>query len=143
MREANEGWAAYVTELLADRYDGNATALAKALDVSPSTITRWIDGATPEIARLKQLSRIEKIPMVTLLVAAGALESETLAEPEVRPVGDISENVLDLTPLEEQARAHLVNQYQFLREWSDQTASKKTQRPLRAVARRRPRRDQP
>lgn len=144
MREANEGWAAFVTRLVQDRYDGNASALAKALDVSASTVIRWIDGATPEIARLKQLHQTTGIPMVRLLVAAGALDGEAEAEQPPASEGPSPSDVLDLTPLEQSARFHLLNQYEILRDWSEGRSSKDraetspVQRPLRAVARKRP-----
>lgn len=52
VREANEGWACYIQRVVDREYGGNQSSLALAIGVSPSTITRWIDGATPTIGAL-------------------------------------------------------------------------------------------
>lgn len=158
VREANEGWAAFVTALLNDRYDGTASALAKALDVSTSTVTRWIDGATPDIRRLKQLSRVESIPMLQLLAAAGALEDTEDAtaggslahSTPVQPGVDVDViTAIGRDPdLMDEAKTHLLNQYSLLLRIPPEPsvpaarkASRRTQTPsgdateLRAVAR--------
>lgn len=148
VREANEGWAGYVRRLIDDRYSGNQSALAQDIGVAASTVTRWIDGATPTIAALHDISDALDVPMTELLVAAGALSARDLGGEQVQTPqvsADVAEAIRKDADLIERARQHLLDQYQMLRELSQRSDSNDHsrlenpgQRSLRAVARKRP-----
>lgn len=138
MREANDRWAAYVTRLVRAKFAGNNSLLASSIDVSPSTVTRWIDGATPTIAGLRAVHSALDIPMMELLAAAGALDGDEQGEQPAREIDTVSVIAED-PDLVEEARAHLLSQYDILRRFSSgMSGSKGAERPLRAVARKRP-----
>jgi transcriptional regulator with XRE-family HTH domain len=151
VREANEGWAEFVGRLISNRYGGKQSALADAVGVSPSTVTRWLDGATPAIPQLRAISEETGFGMAELLTAAGALDGAAAATPSVSPdvVADVAEAIRRDTELIEEARAHLLNQYELLRRLSPPAVSVRRSsqtgrrastpsgddQPLRAVAR--------
>jgi transcriptional regulator with XRE-family HTH domain len=95
VREANEGWAEFVGRLISNRYGGKQSALADAVGVSPSTVTRWLDGATPAIPQLRAISEETGFGMAELLTAAGALDGAAAATPSVSPdvVADVAEAI--------------------------------------------------
>lgn len=128
VREANDGWARYVVDLVDGRFDGNQSALAQAAGVASSTVTRWIDGATPQIGALLAMCNALGIAMPELLRAAGALRDEDLTDggqvqalsAEVVPsVADAIRQDLDLL---DEAREHLLSQYELLLRLSPRTS---------------------
>lgn len=122
VREANEGWARYVRQVVDRQYEGNQSALAEAIGVSPSTVTRWIDGATPTLAALHEIRDALGTPMVELLVAAGALKAPSDADGTVHEdrvvVTSIAEAIRSADDLIDEAKQHLLNQYELLRRLS-------------------------
>jgi transcriptional regulator with XRE-family HTH domain len=125
VREANEGWADFVDRLISSRYGGKQSALADAIGVSPSTVTRWLDGATPAIPQLRAMSEVTGFGMAELLTAAGALDAAGAEQPAASPdvLADVAEAIRRDTQLIEEARAHLLNQYELLRRLSPPTLS--------------------
>lgn len=150
MRQANDRWAEYVGQLVASRFGGNQSSLAQALGVSGSTVTRWIDGATPTIGALRAMHEALEIPKVELLVAAGALDDgddiTITSAPAI--VQDVVEAIRRDGRLLDEAKQHFLNQYELLlrvapAKPSDRRGSKDKERPaipavrpLRAAARR-------
>lgn len=120
MREANEGWARYVNDLVDRRFDGNQSALAQAAGVASSTVTRWIDGATPQISALLAICEALDISMPELLRAAGALRDQDLTDEglvnasHAVTVASVAEAISHDADLLEEARQHLLNQYELL-----------------------------
>lgn len=70
VRERNEAWADYIGSLLTSKY-GTPTELARVLDVSTSTVPRWLDGSTPQRPALQKMAERTGIPIGELLLRAG------------------------------------------------------------------------
>lgn len=121
VREANEEWARYITALIDNSFDGKQSDLAEALGVAPSTVTRWLDGATPSIKHLRNMREQLGIPMTNLLIAAGALtEDDDVQIPapspaEAQALITVAEAILSDHDLIVEAREHLLNQYNLLK----------------------------
>jgi transcriptional regulator with XRE-family HTH domain len=124
--------------------------------IGNTTISRWRNGTmAPSVEQLRKLEGPLRTPLLELLVRAGVLSSDEAKVPRDRltqasepdPVSVVQAVERDSTLMDD-AKEHLVNQYELLRRLSDLTDSKtprrpKTpaeppQRPLRAVARPRP-----
>lgn len=122
VREANEEWSRYIYALVDERFDGKQSDLADRLGVAASTVTRWLDGATPSIKQLRNICEQLGIPMTNLLVAAGALtEDDGVDVPMPSPSAaqitlmSVAEAILGDHELIVEAREHLLNQYNLLK----------------------------
>lgn len=149
-REINEQWAAWLRRRMRTKNYSTPTELARASDVDQSVISRWLnEGRTPQVDQLRKVAGPLEASMLDLLVAAGYVTRAEVtgveaawAEPTTIDVSDAIES--DPTLIEE-ARTHLLAQYQMLRDLSVLRSSKDTERPktsagqkpLRAVARKR------
>lgn len=127
--------------------------------IGNTTISRWRTGAmAPSVEQLRKLEGPLKTPLLEMLVRAGVLSAEEAKIPRAAlskvsevTVADVAEAIRQDSELMERAREHLLSQYQMLRELSEHASSKKprqvqtspaSQKPLRAVARKRaPRQD--
>lgn len=137
-----------------DRRLAGRTKFAAAAGVSLSTVTRALDiGRVPEPDILRKLAPALHRPVIELFVVAGYLTAEEAGIEEEIPaapaVATVSEAIRQDDALIDEARAHLLNQYELLRRLSDVAGSQDSnsrraqpspagERPLRAVARKRP-----
>jgi transcriptional regulator with XRE-family HTH domain len=78
-RDVNDRWARYVDILIARRYNGRQAAFARELSVSPSTVSRWLDGSSPEIDHVRAVSAASGVPLRELLTEAFQLTPAELA----------------------------------------------------------------
>lgn len=138
VREANEGWAAFVARLVANRYGGRQVALAEDIGVASSTVTRWLDGATPAIPQLRAISEAVDVPMVELLQRAGALDPGALDLPSQTSPPDATVDTAEAIErdprLIEEAKQHLLNQYELLLRLPPAGASTRVEKPTRRAA---------
>lgn len=120
VRQANERWASYVARLAArDR----PAVLARRLGLPQSTITRWLDGASPTIDKLRIITENLDIPLSVLLTEAGYTAELALAQgqpPVTSGTGndgsadDVRRAIMRDTALLDEAKQHLLNQYELL-----------------------------
>lgn len=131
-----------------DRRVAGRTRFAEAAGISLSTVTRALDvGRVPEPEILRKMAPALHRSVLECFIAAGYLTASeagiaTKGDLPRAPVADVAEAIKQDTDLLEQAREHLLNQYAILREWSEAIGrTAPSQRPLRAVARKRPRQE--
>lgn len=122
--------------------------------IGNTTISRWRTGAmAPSVEQLRKLEGPLKTPLLEMLVRAGVLSAEeakiprtALSKVSEATVANVAEAIRQDSELMERAREHLLNQYEMLRELSghagsnipDQAQTSPAKKPLRAVARKRP-----
>lgn len=80
-KEAATGWWEWLNSQL-DHRGWDASTLADAIGVSPSTISRW-HYTQPSVDNLRAVARVLRVPLAELLVRAGHVEPDELAVPEV------------------------------------------------------------
>lgn len=130
-----------------DRREAGRTRFAEAAGISPATVTRALDnGRVPEPAILRKMANALGVVTLDAFLAAGYLLPDDVGEPNLdgeatRPqlaLVDVSAAIQHDPDLVDEARQHLLNQYDILRRFSSGLSSSKgTERPLRAVARKR------
>lgn len=141
-----EGWSAYLADLMQRGGFANAADLSRAAGIDQTQISRWLRGqGQPSLENLRRLAPIVRRPILELAVKAGHFTAEEARLRDVTPeqpspVADIAEAIKQDTELLDEARQHLLNQYELLRRLSDPAGTTKgpATRPLRAVARPRP-----
>jgi transcriptional regulator with XRE-family HTH domain len=67
------------------QYDGNASSLARAVGVSPSTVKRWFAGMVPSSDVLARVARKAKVPITDLLGRDSTSPERSAAS---APIGD-------------------------------------------------------
>jgi transcriptional regulator with XRE-family HTH domain len=143
------GWPDYLQTAMKDRGVANAAALSHDTGIDQTQISRWLRGiGQPSIENLRRLAPALRRPLLELMVEAGHVTREEArlrdapaAVPRAQLIG-VAEAIKSDTELLEEARNHLLNQYDLLRRLSGQGDKKGAGRPLRAVARKRPRRSE-
>lgn len=137
-REINEKWAAWLRSRMRARSIDSPTALAKASGVDQSVISRWLnEGRTPQVDQLRKIADPLKATMIDLLIAADYVRREEVTGEPAPDLLDVPDAIERDTALIDEARAHLLNQYELLRRLSEKAATQEAARPLRAVARKR------
>jgi transcriptional regulator with XRE-family HTH domain len=143
-----EGWSDYLADLMRRAGFANAADLSRASGIDQTQISRWLRGhGQPSLDNLRRLSPVVRRPMLELAVRAGHFTSEEarLKDLPSQPLTDVDlETAIEQAPdLIDEAKQHLLNQYDLLRRLSDVAGSKSARpgtparvRPLPAAARR-------
>lgn len=150
-REINEQWAAWLRRRMRTAGFGTPTELGRASGVDQSVISRWLnEGRTPQVDQLRKIGGPLDASMLDLLIAAGYVARDEIDVTEAATttvLADVAEAIRQDAGLIEEARAHLLTQYDLLRRLSpspSEARGKQTPRraktpsdqpPLRAVAR--------
>jgi len=152
-REVNERWATWLRRRMRTAGVATPTELGRASGVDQSVISRWLnEGRTPQVDQLRKIATPLRATMLDLLIAAGYVSPDELGvteTPSSAVVADVAEAIKGDAALIDEARLHLLNQYELLRRLSPETSvprGRKTAkrptspgaepRPLRAAARR-------
>lgn len=140
-REVNNAWATWLAQRMRAVGLPTPSDLARASGGQPdqSVVSRWLnEGRTPTIDLLRRVEGPLKTPLLELMVRAGhitAAEAKMTRELAMQTV-DVPDAIREDPALIEEARAHLLNQYELLRRLSSPDAA--AARPLRAAARKKP-----
>lgn len=140
-RVSNGGWADYLDHAMGAAGFANAADLSRAAGVDQTQISRWLRGVgQPSVENLRKLAPVLKVPLLRLLVEAGHItraEAGLRDVPAPAPATDIPSAVENASDLIDEAKRHLLSQYELLRRLSDPAGTKKQgPRPLPAAARR-------
>lgn len=148
-REINQQWATWLRHRMRIAGFTTPTEMGRASGVDQSVISRWLnEGRTPQVDQLRKIAGPLDATMLDLLIAAGyvAPDEVNVTEAATTVLADVAEAIKNDTDLIEEARAHLLSQYDLLLRLSPSPSvarGKKTprtktpseQHPLRAVAR--------
>lgn len=106
-----ERWARWISAQIGTSR-GAAAALAHAVSVTDSTVSRWRSGAQPQPEQCRAIAEHFGVPVLTVFVEAEYLtddEANTPATP------DLPTMIRQDTTLLPEARQHFANQYELLR----------------------------
>ncbi len=90
---SNPTWPAYLRQAMDAAGFSTASALAQALGVNDSVVSRWLSGKTQtEVQMIRRLAPLLRRPVLELLVAAGHIEPaeakmKDAPKPPAVPVG--------------------------------------------------------
>jgi transcriptional regulator with XRE-family HTH domain len=126
-RDVNDRWADWLRRRMRQCGYANPSELDRASGVDQSVISRWLnEGRTPQVAQLRKMTTALDVTMPQLLVAAGYVEHEELGGDTTVPhdvISDVADAILRDTELLEEAKEHLLKQYQLLRRLPPQKTS--------------------
>lgn len=136
-REINERWATWLRRRMRVAGFTTPTELGRASGVDQSVVSRWLnEGRTPQVDQLRKIAGALDATMLDLLIAAGYVEPDEIDVTDASTTtifADVAEAIKQDTDLIEEARTHLLNQYDLLRRLTPSPSEARGKKAARRV----------